>query len=157
MSDYKLEELTLGDITLTLDDNISPTATTTDTITVSLPDYGAAQSTFTLGSDTISFPTGSIDTSTFTYNTDYSYGHGYGQVNIDAGGVTIKEDGDLKIGERSLKEFMDKVEERLAILKVNPELEDKWEDLKKLGEEYRKLEKEILEKEKLMEMLKTDV
>lgn len=60
-----------------------------------------------------------------------------------------KIDGDLMIGNRSLLEALDKIEARLAILQPNRELESKWEELQSLGEQYRKLEAEILEKEKL--------
>ena len=45
-------------------------------------------------------------------------------------------------------------EERLAILHPNEKLEDKWEELKKLGDMYRALEKDIQEKEKIWETLK---
>lgn len=68
--------------------------------------------------------------------------------------VSVPENGDFKIGDRSLKDFMDKVEERLAILRPDPALESRWEQLKKLGDEYRALEKDIHEKEKIMDILK---
>lgn len=62
--------------------------------------------------------------------------------------------GDITIKGISLTERLDKIEERLAILRPNLELEDKWEKLKTLGEEYRQLEKEILEQEKVWDILK---
>jgi hypothetical protein len=68
--------------------------------------------------------------------------------------VNISESRDLKIGDRSLKEFMGQVEERLNILHPNPELEEKWNDLAELGKRYRKLEAEILEKERMWKILK---
>jgi hypothetical protein len=50
---------------------------------------------------------------------------------------------------------MKRVEEkRLAILHPNEKLEEKWEELKALGERYRELEKDILEKEKIWEIIK---
>jgi hypothetical protein len=48
----------------------------------------------------------------------------------------------------------DKIEERLAILHPNPELEDRWEELKELSKRYKELEKEIIEKEKMWDILK---
>lgn len=63
-------------------------------------------------------------------------------------------DGDVKIKGRSLTEMLDKIEERLAILHPNEKLEDKWLELKKLGDAYRALEKDIIEKEKIWETLK---
>jgi len=63
-------------------------------------------------------------------------------------------EGDVKIKGRSISEMLDKIEERLAILHPNEKLEDKWLELKKLGEAYRALEKDIIEKEKIWETLK---
>lgn len=63
-------------------------------------------------------------------------------------------EGDVKVKGKSLTEMLDKIEERLAILHPNEKLEDKWLELKKLGDAYRALEKDILEKEKIWETLK---
>lgn len=63
-------------------------------------------------------------------------------------------DGDVKIKGVNLSERLDAIEERLGILRPNNDLEGKWEKLKKLGDEYRKLEKEILEGENIWDMLK---
>lgn len=63
-------------------------------------------------------------------------------------------EGDVKIRGRNLTEMLDKIEERLAILHPNEKLEDKWLELKKLGDAYRALEKDIIEKEKIWETLK---
>jgi len=62
--------------------------------------------------------------------------------------------GDIKFNGRSLTEIIDKFEERLAIMRPNPKLEAKWDRLKELGEAYRALEKDILEKEKIVDILK---
>lgn len=63
-------------------------------------------------------------------------------------------EGDIKIKGVSMSDRLDAIEERLGILRPNNDLEGKWEKLKKLGEEYRKLEKEILEGESIWDMLK---
>lgn len=63
-------------------------------------------------------------------------------------------EGDVKIKGVSLDERLNTIEERLGILRPNNDLEGKWEKLKKLGEEYRKLEKEILEGESIWDTLK---
>lgn len=63
-------------------------------------------------------------------------------------------EGDIRIKGKSLVESLEQIEKRLAILKPNPELEDRWEKLKVLGDEYRALEKEILEKEQIWKTLK---
>jgi hypothetical protein len=63
-------------------------------------------------------------------------------------------EGDIKIKGVNLTDRLDAIEERLGILRPNNDLEGKWEKLKKLGEEYRRLEKEILEGENIWDMLK---
>jgi len=63
-------------------------------------------------------------------------------------------DGDLKVKGKSLSEAIENIEKRLAILHPNPELEERWEQLKALGEQYRELERDILEKEQIWETLK---
>lgn len=83
-----------------------------------------------------------------SFNLNYNPG-----VDITAGDLTVHEQGDIKLGERSLKEFMNKMEERLNILHPNPELENQWNELKQLGEQYRKLEEELLEKERMWKAL----
>ena len=63
-------------------------------------------------------------------------------------------DGDIKLKGKSLDETLTRIEQRLAILHVNTKLEKKWEKLKELGKQYRALEADILEKEKIIEILK---
>lgn len=63
-------------------------------------------------------------------------------------------EGDITVKGVKLSERLDAIEERLGILRPNNDLENKWEKLKKLGEDYRKLEKEILEGEAIWDTLK---
>ena len=60
---------------------------------------------------------------------------------------------DVDINGKSLKEFMQQVEERLAILQPNPELEKEWEELKALGDQYRQMEQDIKDKMKTWDIL----
>jgi hypothetical protein len=62
--------------------------------------------------------------------------------------------GEVTIRGVKLDERLTAIEERLGILRPNNDLEGKWEKLKALGEEYRKMEKEILEGEKIWATLK---
>jgi hypothetical protein len=75
-------------------------------------------------------------------------------VSIDADGLTMKQGADIKIGGKSLCEAIEKIEERLGILKPNPELESRWDKLKELRNQYVEMERDLLEKEKLMKILK---
>lgn len=69
--------------------------------------------------------------------------------------------GNVKIKGKDVLELFEKIEERLAILQPNTELESEWEELKSLGEQYRKLEAHIKEKmvvwDKLKAMPKIDI
>lgn len=60
---------------------------------------------------------------------------------------------DVKIKGKSIVELFQKIEERLNILHPNIELEERWEELKLLGKRYRELEKQIIEKEKIWNIL----
>ncbi len=77
-------------------------------------------------------------------------------VNVQQGGsIEITgENADIKINGKSMKTWMEKVEERLNILAPNPELEREWDDLRRLGERYRKLEKKCKEKAEVWNKLK---
>ena len=74
------------------------------------------------------------------------------------GTLTVKGDaefeGDIKLNGKSLDKTLTKIEERLAILHPNEKLEEKWVKLKELRKQYQELEADILEKEKIMEILK---
>ena len=63
-------------------------------------------------------------------------------------------DGDIKLKGKSLDETLTRIEQRLAILHVNTRLEKKWKKLKELGDQYRELEAEIIEKEEIWKILK---
>ena len=63
-------------------------------------------------------------------------------------------EGEVSIKGKNIADMFEKIEERLAILHPNPELEDKWDELKELGRRYKELETEIIEKEKVWAILK---
>lgn len=72
--------------------------------------------------------------------------------------LSVKGDADFE-GEvtfkgKSLTDMFEKIEQRLAILHPNPELENKWDELKELAKRYKELEAEIIEKEKVWNILK---
>jgi len=64
------------------------------------------------------------------------------------------ENADLVIGEKSMRDWMEQVEERLNILTPNTKLETEWEELRSLGEQYRKLEQHIKDKQATWDRLK---
>jgi len=119
---------------------------------------------------TISLPTtsgggGSIGAGQYTYTTNVTSGSGGGgggytittgtggyvwnttttaadpSVNITQNGIDMPKDADIKIGDRSLKEFMTKMEERMAILVPDPKKLEKFEALKRAYENYKLMER----------------
>ena len=95
--------------------------------------YGDASSV-TVGSMDTDF---NINSGTFTIDTssvsdmDWKYDSN----------ITVPEDSDIKIGDRSLKTFMDTVEKRLSILQPDPKKLKKFEALQKAYEHYKHLER----------------
>jgi hypothetical protein len=77
-------------------------------------------------------------------------------VNLDLSNKSfnLSKDCDLKLGNISIRTFLERIEQRLEILHINPELESQWDELKELGDRYRQLEKELLEKNKVWDILK---
>lgn len=62
-------------------------------------------------------------------------------------------DADIEFNGESLLGMIKNIERRLNILKINPELESEWEELRLLGDQYRALEKQIKDKMKTWEIL----
>ena len=56
-------------------------------------------------------------------------------------------DADIEINGVSLWATMQEIANRLNIMHVNPELEVEWNELRELGDRYRKLEQHILDKQ----------
>jgi hypothetical protein len=141
-----------------------------DIDTIDLGGYGAAQSTYSIsgyGTDTITLDptmwTGSITTPSVTtinsinsgyytigaagtsgqYYTSTGTGGNWNNppVNINTDGIDMAAGTDIKIDGKSLKEFMNRMEERLAILVPDPAKLEKFEALKKAYEHYKLMEK----------------
>jgi hypothetical protein len=94
-------------------------------------------------------------TGTYTIATDPNLTGTSLKVKGDAqfeGDVTFE--GDVAIKGKSIKESLLAIEERLAILRPNEELEKKWDNLRELRKQYMELEAEIIEKEKMWAILK---
>jgi hypothetical protein len=117
--------------------------------------YGAVPNV-TIGSTTGT--TGiNVTSPVWTTTTNNTGGYTFANQNIQPNNtVHIKgKDADLLINDKSLKTWMEKVEERLNILTPNTELEKEWDDLRRLGERYRKLEKKCREKAAMWKKLKS--
>jgi hypothetical protein len=64
------------------------------------------------------------------------------------------EEADIKVNGWSLCEAIQRLEERLNVLNINPELEKEWDELKELGDRYRALEAKLKEQGKMWQKLK---
>ena len=97
-----------------------------------------------------------VSSPVWTTTTNNTGGYTFANQNIQPNNtVHIKgENADLLINDKSLKTWMERVEERLNILTPNPEMEAEWDQLRKLGERYRKLEKKCKEKSDMWNKLK---
>lgn len=168
MSDNKTDQyvFTFGDyndtITITGSDYWNNSMTTSSTpLSTTLGGsgtMGATLSTASLGSLSWNNPTYTATASpSFTITTPGTttgWTTNYNQHNVLKVQGDAEFEGDIKIKGVNLSQRLDAIEERLGILRPNSDLEGKWEKLKALGDEYRKLEKDILEKEKIWDLLK---
>lgn len=138
------------------------------TLTINDLDY----ITSSMATDTITWGTGTVAAGsnimlggtgyTYTTNTTSPWiSTGIGATNgatmhVDQSGtIQIRgENADIKINDKSMVAWMEAVEERLNILTPNPELEKDWDDLRRLGNRYRALERKCKEKAQMWEALK---
>ena len=120
----------------------------TGTVIISTPD---ATATYTASSVTVA-PNTHSNVTLASGGITYTSGTGVSQptwaVNNAVGTMHAK---DLVLDGISLKQLL---EERLAMMIPNPELEEEWNELKELGDRYRKLETECKEKSKMWKALK---
>jgi hypothetical protein len=126
--------------------------------------------TITLGSNHIA--NGGVTlTSPYTFTGNGAYGAGFcsNSYTISGAGIgtpwmtqgpagaKIQLDGegaDVEVNGWSLVAAVKRMEERLGLFQPNPELEAEWEELKDLGEQYRKLEQHIRDKQATWDRLK---
>jgi hypothetical protein len=70
------------------------------------------------------------------------------RINLDG------ENADIVVNGHSLVDAINSIRDRLNCLQINPALEKEWEELRSLGDQYRTLEKQILEKQATWDRLK---
>ena len=94
--------------------------------------------------------------SIFGASTDYTWSG----PSISQNGAKIHVQGDavfegnITWQDRDMREWFESVESRLAILNPNPELEAEWSELAELRMKYVELERELLAKQRLFDILK---
>ena len=125
-----------------------------DTITINGSMYSSGTVTLPTTIPNSAYTIGSAGSTLYTTGTGGYNWNNPPTVNISNTGIDMAAGTDIKVDGKSLKQFMDNMEERLAILHPNPALEDRWEQLKELRRQYVEMEKDLLEKEKIMKILK---
>lgn len=131
--------------------DLLPSLTTIDLSTLSNISVGATGSS---ASDWLSASPNAVWTTTATSTIGSVLGGAAMGVSQSGKVSVFGENADVEINGKSMKEWMERVEERLNILTPNPELEKEWDDLRRLGERYRKLEKKCKEKAEVWKKLK---
>jgi len=152
-----IHALTIDDLDHLTGSEATDTITWSDTNYVANP-FGTYSSGSTFG-PTVSGPTTMLGGTGYTYTTNTTspwISTGANTMIVgQSGTIQIKgEDADIKINDKSMVTWMEKVEERLNILTPNPELEKDWDDLRRLGNRYRALERKCKEKAQMWEALK---
>ena len=152
--------------TLTIDDLDHITSSVNDdTITWGVPGtthagYGAIPGGPTTFGPNVSGVNTMLGGTGYTYTTNntspfLATGSNPAMVVNQSGSIDIQgQNADIKINGKSMKTWMEAVEERLNILTPNPELEAEWDDLRHLGERYRALEEKCKEKAQMWAALK---
>jgi hypothetical protein len=70
------------------------------------------------------------------------------KINLDGEGA------DIVVNGSSLVDAINSIKDRLNCLQINPKLEAEWLELKQLGDQYRKLEQHIRDKQATWDKLK---
>jgi Tfp pilus assembly protein PilO len=70
--------------------------------------------------------------------------------------MNCPEEYDIKLGDMSLKDTLAAINKWLPILKPNVKLEADFEQLKQLREQYEALEKELMGKSEMWDLLKKE-
>ena len=127
-----------------------------DTITLSDLSYSSTMHT----SGTYAVPNVSLTAGTGATYSPYTFSAGTGintglwTTNTSAKIQLEGKGADIEVNGWSLIDAIQKIEERLNILQPNTELETEWEELRVLGEQYRKLEQQIKDKQATWDRLK---
>jgi hypothetical protein len=113
---------------------LAPTADVTDSLTVS-----NISGPYSVTSGTgISVPWVTTTGTSDRYTIDPSWANGTSaKIRLDG------PEADIEINGESLIDMLRRIEERLNILTPNSKLESEWEELRALGDAYRKLEADI--------------
>ena len=145
-----------------LEDTISAQDYNYQTIDLSTIDLSSsitmASPVFTISSaPTITIGSSGANISNTMWTTGTSGFNGTNAMDLNQSGKLSLQgtNADIDINGRSLMKTLDALQERLNMLVPNPELEKEWDDLRRLGNRYRKLEAKCKEKAEMWNKLKS--
>lgn len=149
--DYDYQTIDLSDLNSSIT-MASPTYTISSSPTISISNGGAAGSVLAGGG-----AVGATYSNTMWTTNTTSGWNGTSAMDLNQSGkMSLRgENADIDINGKSLLKTLEALEERLNLMTPNPELEKEWDDLKKLGDRYRKLEKKCKEKAEVWNKLKS--
>jgi len=134
---------------------------TIDTITLTSPNYSftppgaTAIPTITISSLNTNSVLTNGTSGPFWANTISSIGSTNPMSVDQTGTIELRgENADIKVNGESMMETLRGIQDRLNMLRPNQELEAEWDQLRELGNQYRKLEVEFKEKSKMWKTLK---
>jgi Asp/Glu/hydantoin racemase len=108
----------------------------------------------TIDQTMISTTAAKINDITISADSVYSVNNNWTTIaGINAESAVKITDRDIVVQGCSLMATLNSIQQRLNILEPNPALEAEWNELHKLGERYRQLESELLEKQKMWKTL----
>jgi hypothetical protein len=148
--------------TITLSGNLFNNSTITGGGFTVSPGYGAVPNvsisspgamTGTIGSNTNPWTYSSVSGGPYTINSGAGTGSPWA-TNVSPKIRLDGEGADIEVNGWSLMDAIQKIEQRLNILHPNTQLETEWEELRDLGEQYRKLEQHIKDKQATWDRLK---
>jgi hypothetical protein len=118
-----------------------------DTITINNGGYAYANTAIT-NNGVIAGSLGPYTVTTATTTQPWFSNSAAPKIRLDGEGA------DIEVNGVSLIDMIRRVEDRLNILTPNPELEADWDELRAIGEQYRRLEQHIKEKQATWDRLK---
>jgi hypothetical protein len=119
---------------------------------VSISSPGAM--TGTIGSNASPYTYNSVAGGLYTINSGAGTGYPWATTNVTPKIRLDGEGADIEVNGWSLIDAIKKIQERLNVLTVNEKLEQEWEELRALGEQYRALEQHIKDKQATWDRLK---
>lgn len=141
-------------LSTSLNTSMYPPATLGTVSSITTGGSGATLTTSGTGSIMWNNPNHTVTASPYTVSNQTTGWTAYNQPQVMRVDCDAEFKGEVTIRGVKLDERLNAIEERLGILRPNNDLEGRWEKLKALGEEYRRLEQEILEGEDIWATLK---